>query len=139
MCQYEVLSLQNGEEKKHNQLQVIKLVPSVIIFIVNVYIGGKSSSRRKQRQKRSKSTGSYLVSETQDLGDLIYKRVQHLLDEPDGYTKWYYNRYDDGETETYNFPWLDDDPNLMWVDVWIIRFYRDGDGEVIWYTVYHHI
>ena len=122
-----------------------------------------------ERQKRSKSTkrqktaggsASTVVPETPDPEDLIGKRVQHLLDEPDGSTKWYYGivtglkvrrgkyMYSlvyNGESETYNFPLLDDMENgelrIVPLDSEFIvcrrvdhRFRREDDGEVIWYT-----
>jgi hypothetical protein len=122
-----------------------------------------------ERQKRSKSTkrqktaggsASTVVPETPDPEDLIGKRVQHLLDEPDGSTKWYcgivtglkvrrgkymYSLVYDGESETYNFPLLDDMENgelrIVPLDSEFIvgrrvdhRFRREDDGEVIWYT-----
>ena len=83
-------------------------------------------SKCKKRQKTTGGSASTVVPKTPDHDDLIGKRVQHLLDEQDGSTKLYYGivaglkvrrgkyMYSlvyDGESETYNFPLLDDIEN----------------------------
>ncbi|XP_052088201.1 uncharacterized protein LOC127725313 [Mytilus californianus] len=92
--------------------------------------------------------------------DLIGKRVQHLIEEFDGSSKWYYGiitglkvrrgKYMytlvyDGETETFSFPLLDDmekdELRIVPLDPAFIegrrvdhRFCREADGEEFWYT-----
>ena len=113
-----------------------------------------------KRQKTSGSTSRKLVPDTTDPEDLIGKRVQHLIEEPDGSRKWYYgivtglkvrrSKYMyslvyDGESETYSFPLLDDMENgelrIVPLDAAFIvgrrvdhRFRRESDGEEFWYT-----
>ncbi|CAC5389468.1 unnamed protein product [Mytilus coruscus] len=92
----------------------------------------KKQRRTEAPQKRQGGTRrTRAVPNTQEPDgpeDLIGKRIQHLIDEPDGSSKWYcdkvtglkvrrckymYTLVYDGETETYSFPLLDDMENAF--------------------------
>ncbi|CAG2205351.1 unnamed protein product [Mytilus edulis] len=118
----------------------------------------------KKRQKTQGGTRSSRAVPNTPAPDkpeeLIGKRVQHLIEEFDGSSRWYYGiitglkvrrgkyMYSlvyDGETETFIFPLLDDmekdelrivplDPAFLVGRRVDHRFRREADGEEFWYT-----
>lgn len=157
--------IRNGEEARPIASDVVSTTGNPISSVCLQEEKAKFQKLAEaERQKRSKSTKRQkttgVVPETPDPDELIGTRVQHLLDERDGSTKWYYvivtglkvrrSKYMyslvyDGESETYNFTLLDDMENgelriVPFDSEFIVgrrvdhRFRREDDEEVIWYT-----
>ncbi|CAC5388738.1 unnamed protein product [Mytilus coruscus] len=141
----QLLSLQSGQRVKALQTQLTFRRQKRRSFRNLQKKKGRETQRLQRKGRRHKVVSSRAVPNTpapDKPEDLIGKRVQHLIEEFDGSSKWYYGIITGLKKACFLLDDMEkDELRIVPLDpVFIVgrrvdhRFCREADGEEFWYT-----